>query len=47
MVGAVVFMIGIILIALNYTYFPMDALLLAGIILAGGGVAFSKIFREF
>ena len=47
MVGAVLFMIGIILLAINFTYFPMDALLLAGIILAGLGAAFSKIFREF
>jgi hypothetical protein len=47
MAGAVIFMIGIILIALNFTYFPLDALLLAGIILAGLGVAFSKLFREF
>lgn len=47
MVGAVIFIIGVILIALNFTYFPMAALLLAGIILAGGGIALSKIFREF
>jgi hypothetical protein len=47
MAGTVIFMIGIILIALNFTYFPLDALLLAGIILAGLGVAFSKLFREF
>ena len=47
MIGAVMFMIGVILIALNFTYFPLTGLLLAGIILAGGGVAFSKLFREF
>ncbi len=46
MAAAVVFMIGMICIAVNYTYFPLDALLLIGLILAGGGVAFSKIFRE-
>jgi hypothetical protein len=46
MAFGIIFLIGMILIALNYTFFPMDALLLAGIILAGVGVAFSKIFRE-
>ena len=46
MAFGVLFLIGMICLALNYTYFPMDALLLAGIILAGLGVAFSKIFRE-
>jgi len=47
MIGEIVFMVGVILIALNFTYFPLTALLLAGIILAGGGVAFSRLFREF
>jgi len=47
MFGAILFMIGIILIAVNFTYFAHEALLLVGIILAGGGIAFSKIFREF
>jgi hypothetical protein len=47
MIGEIVFMIGVILIALALTYFPLTPLLLAGIILAGGGVAFSRLFREF
>ena len=47
MIGAVLFMIGIILVALGVTYFPLTPILLAGIIIAGGGVAFSKLFREF
>ena len=44
--GALLFIVGIILIALNFTYFPLTAILLAGIILAGAGVMFSNIFRE-
>jgi len=47
MAAAVIFIIGVILIALNFTYFAHEALLLVGIILAGGGVALSRIFREF
>ena len=47
MFGPVIFMIGTICIAVNFTYFTNEALLLAGIILVGGGVAFSRLFREF
>jgi hypothetical protein len=47
MFGAVLFMIGTACIAVNFTYFAHEALLLVGIILAGGGVAFSRLFREF
>jgi len=47
MAAAIIFIIGVILIALELTYFPLTPLLLAGIILAGGGVALSRIFREF
>jgi len=47
MAAAIIFIIGVILIALNFTYFAHEALLLVGIILAGGGVALSRIFREF
>jgi hypothetical protein len=47
MVAGIMFMIGIILRALNFTFFPMKALLLAGIIIACAGLAFSKLFREF
>jgi len=45
-IPAVMFIVGIICIALGVTYFPMKELLLAGIIIAGGGVAFSTLFRE-
>jgi len=47
MFGGILFIIGIILIGVNFTYFAHQALLLAGFILAGGGLALSKIFREF
>ena len=44
--GARLFIIGVIAIALGVTYFPMKELLLAGIIIAGGGVLFSNLFKE-
>jgi len=44
--GAILFIIGIVCIALGVTYFPMKELLLAGIIIAGGGILFSNLFRE-
>jgi len=47
MIAALLFMIGVILLALNFTFFPMKALLLAGIIIACAGIAFSKLFREY
>lgn len=46
-VAAILFMIGVILVALGITYVPSDALLLAGIIVAGGGVLFSSLFRQY
>ena len=44
--GAILFIVGIILIAVNLTYFPRMELLLAGIIIAGGGLMFSSLFKE-
>jgi len=46
LIGAVMFIVGIICIALGVTYFPFSELLLAGIIIAGGSLAFSTLFRE-
>ena len=44
--AAILFIIGVIAIALGATYFPMKGLLLAGIIVAGAGILFSNLFRE-
>lgn len=44
--AALLFVIGIICVALAVTYLPIQALMLAGIIIAGVGVALSNIFRE-
>lgn len=46
-VAAVLFIIGVILVALAITYVSSKELLLAGIIIAGGGVLFSNLFREY
>jgi len=45
-IAAILFIIGVILVALGLTYFPMKELLLAGIIVAGGGILVSNLFRE-
>jgi len=45
-IAAILFIIGVIAVALGITYFPMNELLLAGIIVAGVGVLFSNLFRE-
>ena len=45
-IAVVLFTIGIICVALALTYFPMRELLLAGIIVGGGGILFSNLFRE-
>ncbi len=48
MFAAIVFVVGMILIALNFTFVPdTNWILLIGIILSAVGVAFSKIFSEF
>jgi hypothetical protein len=44
--GAILFIIGIIAIAVGVTYFPMKPLMLGGIVLAGAGVMFSSLFKE-
>ena len=46
--GAIIFIVGIILIGLSLTYLPefTKPLLLAGIVIAGGGVMFSSLFKE-
>ena len=46
--GAIIFIIGIILIGLGVTYLESmkEPLLLAGIIIAGAGMMFSSLFRE-
>ena len=44
--GAILFIIGIIAIAVGVTYFPMKPLMLGGIVLAGLGVMFSSLFKE-
>lgn len=46
-IAAILFIAGVILAALGITYVPSDALLLAGIIVAGGGLLFSNIFKEY
>jgi len=49
LISAVLFMVGIILIGLGITnYLPTmkEPILLAGIIVAGGGLALSSLFRE-
>ena len=46
-IPAIFFIIGVILAALGITYVPSNELLLAGIIIAGGGVLFSNLFREY
>jgi len=45
-IAAILFIVGVIAVALGITYFPMKELLLAGIIIAGVGVLFSNLFRE-
>lgn len=42
--GAIAFFIGIIFIALSLTATPSSNLLLAGIIIAGGGFAVARYF---
>ena len=46
-IAAILFVIGVILVALGVTYFESNAILLAGIIVAGGGVLCSNLFREY
>ncbi len=45
-IAAILFLIGTICVALAVTYFPINALLLAGIIVGGGGILLSNLFRE-
>ena len=45
-IAAILFVIGVICVALALTYFPINALLLAGIIVGGGGILLSNLFRE-
>ena len=42
--GAIAFFIGIVLIALSLTATPSSNLLLAGMIIAGGGFAVARYF---
>ena len=44
--GGIIFVIGVICIAVGLTYFPITPLLLAGIIVTGVGLMFSSLFRE-
>ena len=44
--AAILFIVGVIAIALGITYFPMKELLLGGIIVGGAGVLFSNLFKE-
>jgi hypothetical protein len=45
-VGAILFFIGVILVALSITATPSSNLLLAGIIIAGSGITAAWIFRS-
>jgi uncharacterized membrane protein len=45
-VGAILFFIGVILVALSLTATPSSNLLLAGIIVAGSGITAAWIFKE-
>ena len=45
-VGAILFLIGVILVALSLTATPSSNLLLAGIIVAGSGITAAWIFKE-
>ena len=46
--GVILFMVGIILIGLGLTYLAgiKEPMLLAGIVITGGGLAFSSLFKE-
>ncbi len=44
-IAAVLFGVGVILVALSLTYARSNALQLVGIIIGGAGILFSKLFR--
>ncbi len=46
-IAAILFVIGVTLAALGITYVENDVLLLAGIIVAGVGLLFSNLFKEY
>ncbi len=46
-VAAILFIIGVVLVGLEITRVPSNTLLLAGIIVVGGGVLFSNLFKEY
>ncbi len=46
-IAAILFIAGVTLAALGITYVENDALLLAGIIVAGVGLLFTNLFKEY